>query len=42
MVVIFDFNGTLADSYECSLLATHKGYCDLNLTVPIDDATTIS
>lgn len=37
MVFIFDFDGTLADSHECSLLATRKAYFDLDLTVPSDD-----
>ena len=40
MVFIFDFDGTLADSRECSLIATRKAYFDLDLTVPSDETIT--
>lgn len=32
--IIFDFDGTLGDSKECSILATQKAFKEMNLDVP--------
>ena len=34
---IFDFDGTLADSKRCSVLATQKAFCELGLTEPSEE-----
>lgn len=35
--IIFDFDGTLADSGECGLLATQKAFEECNLPIPTKD-----
>ena len=32
--IIFDFDGTLADSGECGLLATQSAFKECNLAIP--------
>lgn len=40
MAFIFDFDGTLADSRECGLIATREAFFNLDLTVPSDETIT--
>ncbi len=34
--IIFDFDGTIADSKKCSLIATKKAFSDYGLEEPSD------
>ena len=37
-IILFDFNGTLADSAQCAILATRQAFRDHHLPAPADAA----